>query len=70
MINGLASRERVWRASEMVAALKKRGGEHAERYGDDLDGIERRLLQGMLDPADEAGLETVYWLAFGKAFEI
>jgi hypothetical protein len=66
----LASKERVWRASEMCAALKARGGEPMDRYQDDLDGIERRLLQGMLDPSDEAGLETAYWCAFGKAFEV
>lgn len=70
MKTGTASAERIWRASEMVAALKARGGEHAERVADDLDGIERRLLMGFLDPFDEAGLETVYWMSFGKAFEI
>jgi hypothetical protein len=61
--------ERIWRATEMVAAIKARGGEHADRYAEDLDGIERRLLLGLLDPADECGLETVYWLAFGETFD-
>lgn len=61
--------ERLWRATEMVAAIMKRGEVLAERYAEDLEGIERRLLQGMLDPADEAGLETVYWMAFGETFD-
>jgi len=61
--------ERLWRATEMVAAIKARGGEYAERFADDLDGIERRLLLGLLDPTDECGLETVYWMAFGETFD-
>lgn len=66
MIMGLASRERIWRATEMVAAVKARGEGYAEQYEEDLDGIERRLLLGLLDPTDEAGLETVYWMVFGQ----
>jgi hypothetical protein len=65
----VTDRERIWRASEMVAAIMKRGEVLSERYAEDLEGIERRLLAGMLDPADEAGLETVYWMAFGKKFK-
>jgi hypothetical protein len=33
------------------------------------DDIERRLLLGLLDPFDEAGLEIVSWGTFGKPFE-
>jgi hypothetical protein len=65
----VTDKERLWRASEMLAAIKARGQWHAARHAEDLDGIERRLLLGLLDPADEAGLETVYWMAFGKKFE-
>lgn len=60
--------ERIWRASEMVVALKKRGGPSAEQFADDLDGIERRLLLGLLDPMDEAAVEAVYYGTFGKKF--
>lgn len=66
----ITDKERIWRGTEMVAAIKARGAEMADRYADDLDGIERRLLQGLLDPADECGLETVYWMAFGTKFEV
>jgi hypothetical protein len=65
----VTDKERLWRASEMLAAVKARGADHAERYAEDLNGIERRLLLNLLDPADEVGLETVYWMAFGKKFE-
>jgi hypothetical protein len=65
----VTDKERLWRASEMVAAIMKRGEVLSERYAEDLEGIERRLLLGLLDPADEAGLEAVYWMAFGKKFE-
>jgi hypothetical protein len=69
MKHTVTDKERVWRATEMVAALKHSGGQYAEQYADDLDDIERRLLLGLLDPFDEAGLEIVYWGAFGKPFE-
>jgi hypothetical protein len=61
--------ERLWRASEMVAALKARGGKSAELFAEDLDGIEHRLLLGMLDPMDEASVETVYYGTFGETFD-
>lgn len=66
----ITGKERQWRASEMVAAIKYNGGDIAELFAVDLDDIERRLLLGLLDPYDESGLETAYWMAFGKTFEV
>lgn len=59
----------MWRVSEMVAAIKSRGGVVSDLFAVDLDEVERRLLLGLLDPFDESGIEVAYWMAFGKTFE-
>lgn len=62
-------KERIWRTTEQVAAIKARGGITADLFHDDLDEIERRLLMNLLDPYDESTIEIAYWMAFGKTFE-
>lgn len=65
----MSETERLWRGTEMVAALKKRGGSYSDLFGDELDGIEHRLLLGMLDPVDESTLEIAYYGVFGETFD-
>jgi len=69
MQHKIFDKERVWRATEQVAAIKARGGVTADLFHDDLDEIERRLLMNLLDPYDESTIEIAYWMAFGKTFE-
>ena len=69
MIRRLTHKEVLWRTGEQIAALKQRGGVTADLFHQDLDEIERRMLQGLLDPYDESTVEIAYWMAFGKNFE-
>lgn len=66
----ITDKERIWRVSEMVAGIRARGGVTGELFATDMEEIERRLLQGLLDPFDESGIEVAYWMAFGKTFEV
>ncbi len=61
-----AARERRWRLTEMVAALKRLAN-LTEDIVADLDDIECDLLaDAEIDAADEVGIRTLYLTYFGE----